>query len=355
MKIMAIFIILILAFFGACQHPTDDGMPQFKSPRNMIWAVDTLYPGDGFQFLPEDIWGSSPQDVFVVGYNTNRDIFHYDGEEWETLAFHVRHGGTIPGAVNLNTVFGFSAGDVWFGGEESYYTTGLDEADSAIIVHYDGTVFSKIPIQGRTEKGYDIYNIWGSDPENVWFAGTNGEIYHWDGAHIGKVELPLAVLSLPDDKLYTWVTGNSRDNTVVYFLSRPGLPTYKNRVGFFYYYSPDNSWQKITDTEVECNGCGNPWMSPEGTLYFDGLYKWENSQPVYLTSGAYVYGTSDNNLILRLSWGYAPEHYNGADWQEIEALKGVDLLFTGTWMNEQEVFFTGLPSSGNAWYVYHGN
>jgi hypothetical protein len=354
MKYAIIMLALGIIFWGCQSSPTES--EKFKSPRDMVWSVDTLYPLDGFQFIPQQLWGSSGADVFLVGYNTNRDILHFNGTEWEAMPFHERHGGTVSGAVYIERIFGLSSDDVWFGGFESYYTTFPAEDDSALIVHYDGVTFEKVPIHGRTEKGKKINNIWGSGPDDVWFAGCNNELYHWDGSSIRRVEPPFTIQRFGDDRLYTWVAGNSPSRVYVLFQNRPYLPDFSNVKSYYYYYNETEGWQKIFDTEEYYTmGGGFPWVSPEGTLYVTGLYKIVDSAPEYLTMGFTITGTSDNNLLVTGNPGEAPKHFNGVDWQEIEALKGYDnLSLAPIWFNEKEAFIGGDPFSGNQFYVFRG-
>ncbi len=53
-------------------------------PRNLAWSIDTLaYPGS-FQTMMSDIWGSDPNNVYVVGHNERGygKMYHYDGLAW---------------------------------------------------------------------------------------------------------------------------------------------------------------------------------------------------------------------------------------------------------------------------------
>jgi hypothetical protein len=72
--------------FIACEKsPT--GPEPVKDPRTYTWTIDTLaYPGS-FQTAMYDIWGNSPNDVYVVGHNDRafRKMFHYDGSQWRPV------------------------------------------------------------------------------------------------------------------------------------------------------------------------------------------------------------------------------------------------------------------------------
>ena len=64
-----------------------------------------------------DIWGSSAEDVFAVGWNwssatgTHGSIFHYDGKVWTAM--------TTPTSQVLHAVWGSAANDVYAVGESA--------------------------------------------------------------------------------------------------------------------------------------------------------------------------------------------------------------------------------------------
>ncbi len=72
---------LIVAF--ACKKDSPEEPPKEipKDPRTYTWTVDTIaYPGS-FQTTMRAIWGSAPNDVYVVGHNERGGLgkmFHYD-------------------------------------------------------------------------------------------------------------------------------------------------------------------------------------------------------------------------------------------------------------------------------------
>lgn len=89
-------IILITISFG-CKSPS--GPDVLKNPREYTWTIDTLaYPGS-FQTNMNDIWASSPSDVYVVGHNSDgfRKMYHFNGNTWKPIGLNPIEGGTIAG------------------------------------------------------------------------------------------------------------------------------------------------------------------------------------------------------------------------------------------------------------------
>jgi hypothetical protein len=107
--------------------------------------------------VPSGTWwrsahASSASDVWVAGYGPNS--LHFDGQRWQVVQ---------NGLPSTFTYWAFSPTDVW-------------AADSAAIVHGDGTAFtpSAIPAGGSV-----IGRLWGAAPDDLYVSGI--PLAHWDG------------------------------------------------------------------------------------------------------------------------------------------------------------------------------
>jgi hypothetical protein len=104
------------------------------------------------------IWGSGPNDVYVVGYNgAHTLIIHYNGIEWTQLDVNV------PGILN----------DIWGSGPNDIYVVG----DNKLLFHYNGTSWR---LRDGNITG-DIKGIWGSSNKNIYLVNGTGKIYHYTG------------------------------------------------------------------------------------------------------------------------------------------------------------------------------
>ncbi len=137
-----------------------------------------------------DVWGSSGQDVFVVGELPLSDdfvvasvILHYDGTQWSR---QFRQNDLI-----LRAVWGTGPADV--------FAVGLDFLSSdARLLRYDGTQWADVP--GFTAAGFEeiaLTSVWGSAPDDVFAVGSsfNGSIlrsliYHYDGVTWQRMQQP---------------------------------------------------------------------------------------------------------------------------------------------------------------------
>ena len=94
---------------------------------------------------------------------------HWDGERWEMVRVGSRN-------VGFDGVFAFNENEIWF-------------SDGCFIYRYDGTLFNKLWECDWQSFGPGQANaIWGSSPEDVWFAGNGGSIVHYDGSGFTRLE-----------------------------------------------------------------------------------------------------------------------------------------------------------------------
>ena len=87
------------------------------------------------------VWGSSPNNVFAVGYSGT--ILHFDGAVWSEMS-----SGTS------NTLK-----DIWGSSEDDVYAVGAN----GTILHYDGSNWA--PMTSGTY--YHFEGVWGSSANDV--------------------------------------------------------------------------------------------------------------------------------------------------------------------------------------------
>ena len=197
-----LFIIIFIFFIVACSDST--GGEDYKPATDFSWKIDTLKYGP-IQTLMESIYWINSNSIYLAGFcsDSRGSIFHYDGTNWEYVPYHTNSGGTISGVVEFAYVFGFGVNDIWFAGYE--LSSGVKKP---LVVHFDGNIWVKVPIIGLGSRGQSIHNIYGAFPSDIWFAGENGQLYHWNGADIRVEDLPVENY-LPDDQTKEKVLGRN--------------------------------------------------------------------------------------------------------------------------------------------------
>ena len=134
-----------------------------------VWAqaFDTKETG-----ALSSVWGSGPNDVFVVGGTPQQgEAYHFDGRNWRVM--------DVPAVPLLVWVFGFGPDDVFAVGE------------GGGVIHYDGTSWRDL--SSGTDQ--DLWGVWGRANDDLWIVGgTVGTglplILLYNGATFQQVPAP---------------------------------------------------------------------------------------------------------------------------------------------------------------------
>ena len=342
-----ILIFLILLFF-CCENlfKSDD---EVKDPRKYTWTVDTLaYPASS-QTMMRRIWASSPKDVYTVGHcsDLRGSMWHYDGKKWETVTLCASIGGNITNMDCLTEIHGFSSDDIWAVGGQSYLL-GFDSTQhgiydkSSLIIHYDGSEWNKV----NTKGGNILEDVWGSSPDDIWFVGLNGTLFHWDGVSVEKDSLPMYIP--PDARPYYNLSITGASHEEVYLLLHAVRKLEERIYENYYMFKREcESWAILDSTyDYLCD----IWMSPSGTLYTIGtqifLYDGTGFIPFFqgYSTIFYMYGLSDENMFA-VGKPNTVYHYNGNDWYLFNELQLPDLSwYSGIWTDGREAFIIGRTS-----------
>jgi hypothetical protein len=143
------------------------GCPAPQPHTVVTWepAFDTTELGSA-----SGVWGSGPDDVFVVGGADKGAVFHFDGTSWSKMV--------IPDVPLLVWAYGFGPNDVFVVG------TGGG------VLHWDGQVWTRLD-SGTTKA---LWGVFGLRRDDLWIVGGDpfaGEpmLLHYDGASFTQVQL----------------------------------------------------------------------------------------------------------------------------------------------------------------------
>ena len=343
---------LLLLF--SCEKPTEPPDKRGKDPRTYDWTADTIaYPGS-FQTAMRDIWGSSPSNVYIVGFNSSGPgtMFRFDGKQWKTTGFHAAEGGPISGAISLWGLHGFGENDIWFVGERIYQnpTPPPNFLDSSLIIHFDGTRWTEHKVQGRQRLA-----VWGIAPNDVWIGSSisDGTMLHYDGTSWSKMTLPQAT-SIYD------ITGFGSND--VYALG--GVLDSVYLATFQIFHWDGRTWTLIDSTKQQAASPsdfgGGGILAVGGQLFSvgSGMFKKQTASWQFLgwdVSSFFtdVYGVSPTSLFVTGSYG-GVFHFNGKDLHKYNQLISNNIHFFGVWANGEEVFVVGETGGGFKSVVLHG-
>ena len=193
------------------------------------WSTVSVPTGE----ILRGVWGSGPSDVFVTGDSGH--IVHYDGSAWTKMACPTSEDlrgvwGSGPAeiyVVGLNGTMIRYDGSAW--STESPGTTstlmdvwGSGPGGTVFAVGFAGAIVRRVGTGAWQSMASGttafLYSVWGSGPSDVYaVSGTSGQILRHDGASWSAVSLPW---SLKSNEHPGGVWGTAPDN--VYFPGEGG-------------------------------------------------------------------------------------------------------------------------------------
>jgi hypothetical protein len=352
-RINTVLFLLLVSFLTLTCEKSPTGPEPIKDPRTYTWTIDTLaYPGS-FQTTMQDIWGSSANDVYVVGHNDqNRGkMWHFDGNKWTDVALSTTQGGTIAGPIDLSAIYGFAANDILVVGERIYQNPNPPPnfLDSSLIIHYNGAKWTEF----KVPTGSLLQAVWGSKSNDVWAGGLDGTLYHFDGVSWRAVSIGKKVWFLS----FGGFTSND-----VYALAYELDSGVMDSTFQYVWHWDGNTWS-VRDFYVETFGNedsfgtsslfavgGNLYSAGQG-IFRKSLSGWER---IFFDPTTYFRNITGTNLTNLFAVGNfsAIYHFNGADWYRYTQFSDRNIHYSASWTNGKEVFVVG--DDGYKTYLLHG-
>lgn len=123
------------------------------------WCWENPLPRGRSRFY--GIWGSGPDDVFLVG--SGNSVLHYDGQSWLSMP------------LPAGSVWRWRG--IWGNGPTNVYAVGAYGS----VARYDGRRWTTaVPRRSITDS--HLHSVWGSSPSNVITVGYKGAILQYDGS-----------------------------------------------------------------------------------------------------------------------------------------------------------------------------
>jgi hypothetical protein len=274
---------------------------------NFTWQVDTL--GDGSSLI-RDVTIVNDTCVLIVGEIYKKDslgnwedemynMAKWDGRRWTLGKAYFTYQGR-PYVTQLYSIYAFGENDIWVA--------------STHPAHWGGTDWTQYPL-GSSFPGYPK-KFWGTSSLNLYMAGTDGSLAHYDGSQWQKIE------SWTDlDIVDIYGTHNSRtgEEEIIAVASK----SYENQ---------DHKILKIDGLNVTIlpdsgidDALTGVWFMPEKKYYVTGgsIYnkrnsisnpKWRrdigSSYPYYKNS---IRGNDINDVVVACDRGNLL-HFNGYAW-----------------------------------------
>jgi hypothetical protein len=182
----------------SCPNVTDVACPALGGRPADCWPAGTDCSKPPERVILWAVWGSSPADVWTVGYRSSTlagTLLHWNGAAWSadtssappamfgvwgsgpTDLWAMGDQGTIlhgDGSTWLATAIGTSTfNSIWGSGPSDVWAI----KSTSTILHWNGTVWST----DTSAAGY-LSAVWGSGPHDVWAVGDKGTVLHGDGS-----------------------------------------------------------------------------------------------------------------------------------------------------------------------------
>src|SRR3989339_1164280 len=282
--ILIITITITTLYFGCSTEPPppDDNNNQYLEYE---WTVDTLKNPNGYGVVPWSMWGSSPQSVWVAGFNLagQGELFHWNGIKWARITPDLGFN------YDLSAITGFAENDVYIAGYKIIIDT-VQHSES-IILHYNGSNWQQesIPLKGDA-----LLFISGKNSSNIWTCGNNGSLYNKTSGNWVKVSFEerkyLGLLSEPPDLGPIYVAPNGE----VFLMNKYyNYKVYGDTAMFYFSKYSNGIWQDLDSCRL---------------VNIDGIatgYKFGNRA---------MFGVNENEIY---STGNAIYKYNGMDWTPV--------------------------------------
>lgn len=352
------FITLTVAMlFNSCgtepPSPDDNNNPYLEYE----WTIDTLKNPNGYGVVPWSIWGSSPQSIWIAGFNLagQSELFSWNGIIWKRLTPDLGFN------YDLSAIIGFDQNDVYIAGYKILVDT-VQHSES-IILHYNGRNWQQesIPIKG------DALLFISGMSSNIWACGNNGALYYKTSGNWVKVSFDerkyLGLLSELPDLGPIYVAPNGE----VFLMNKYyNYKTYNDTAMLYFSKYSNGTWTDLDSCRlVNVDGIpmgykfGNMAMFGvnENEIYStgDAIYKFDGIDwlPQYWEDYSYkdIKGTLMNKIFSVGRHGTISYHYNNR-WLRIPDFSSKIVDFYSVMPFEDEIFI-GAYQLGIG-YVVHG-
>jgi len=272
----------------------------------LVFALPHAWAGDEWLL---DVWGSSSNDVFVVG--EEGIILHYDGNVWHKMDSGVQNGiagiwGTSPTNVyavdwggiilhydgsqwstmlngeladSLYAIWGSSESDIFAVGWKYDYDslTGYTSGWHGVILHYDGSLWTRI-YRYTGDSGMSWYSaVWGTSSSDVFVDGYDC-VLHYNG--------------------HTWTKMMSSLFNIIGFWGSSSSNIYAvEGEGGVYRYNGTN-WAVVRDRMYyDAGASGDIWGSSPTNIFIVG-----DRGNVWVNFPTYVYESNYEPVIFHLTF-----------------------------------------------------
>ncbi len=358
-KLVVSALVITLSFLLKSCDTTEPPPPDGNNNLEYNWEIDTLKNPNGYGVVPWACWGSSPQSVWIAGFNLagQGEIFKWDGNLWS------RATPDLGFNYDLAAIIGFSENDVYIAGYKILVDT-IQHSES-MILHYNGSSLQQETIPMKADA---LLFIYGNTSSNIWACGKNGSLYNKIGGNWVNIPFDdrkyLGLLSEPPDlgPLYVSPSGE------VFLMNKYyEYKVYKDTAMFYFSKYNNGIWKDLDSCRL-VNIAGIPtgfnfgnkamWGLSVNNIYSvgnGGLFRFNGNNWFLTTWDDYLYrdikGTQENRMFVVGDHGTI-RYSAGSSWIRIGDYSSYIVDFYSVMPFKDEIFI-GAYQLGVG-YVVHG-
>lgn len=319
-----ILLVLIAISFLAANSCKDDIVGPQPGRRDYVWTTDTIKAPF---FFANKIWGTSAEDLWIIGPGGGLDktIWRYTGSKWQSDG--------ISRAISPLSICGFSKNNVWIAGREGR------------IWHYDGLELKENVMFKKNNWDIGFQEIWGDSPNEIYATGyaDSGNFRHG------------IILRYYENK---WSEVYIQAYPYNFLRIRRGL---KESTKFYLYGIYSSTSEGSFDGLFEFDGTHlrqiyKAMVTPQTWAFLqkiddkilfvigNKIYRYVDNQFMTITQitnpyfGLQIFGRNEKDIFLRMEDGIA--HYNGNDIEYLYKFQSKISIVDGI-VFEKDVFFLG--------------
>ena len=365
---------LLLLAFQRCsddtptEPPPDDNdttavhQQQDTTSHDITWEVFEFGPAGPNHSVIRDIYALNDTCVWAVG-----EIVNEHAHEVDSLGRWDQHYNAVHWNGKEWTLHRINAEKTWWGvpSYKALFSVYLFEDGTNLAVDQVGQLqfwnhkdtLKKITPQG-TRRG-SIYKIWGTSPDNIYLAGSNGSLTHYTNGQFRLIEtwtdVPLnGIYGLDDHRIWTGGYTNTPPARGAFFRIKDGFS--------FPRWSPNlygaSAIYAFGDSLYTFNGRGfcirsindtSHWRYVEGESFADEI-GWIEA----------MRGTGHNNIFAA---GHFKTliHYNGISWRMLFPFTSANkyteehrVVFYAVTVTERNVYAAGVNNVSGQAVIYKG-
>src|SRR4051812_5252503 len=280
----------------------------------------------------QSVDGVARDDVWAVGHAGGTLIEHWDGEAWSWVSSPKSGREDRASLVSVSAV---AADNAW--------AVGSDPEVGPLMLHWDGTRWSEVELTDvPNPKSAHLVSVVGIGPDDAWAAGGvfneadqgwQALVLHWDGSRWRDVSAP-SVVPTGTTELMALAASSSDDVWAVGF------------------WSDESHTGSIVHSLAE-HWDGTSWTIVDTPPMAGDRYRFLNGVAAAAPNDVWAVGSRAVRDTGRTDDGPLVEHWDGVEWQEVDAGPPARSLNAASALATGEIWSVGTQGNEGGGVIAH--